>query len=293
MKTVVGFLVAVSFVVGFSSCQKEINWGLNNSTQGDSSFLTKFILLDTTLPAGSDTVQKIFFTYDNAKRLSRIHLYIVGSIDTAIYDFSYTGNETAPHMMINKQTGYNGPGTYFIDSIFYSWNNGIVVKDSSIQWVYPGNTHDATFVRNFILAGTLTKIYEREYVYIGAVFTLINFDSAFYNVSYTSGNLSSQNKVDGAAAFYNSVQATYDTKNNPLTKIIKFRYSCFENYPFNDWGTQKNNPLQVQYQDASLFSGTEQYTYKYRLDDYPASGTYFDSNGLSGYNKILYFYTSL
>ncbi len=293
MKVLTGIIILALSVIGITSCQKEIDWALNNRTQSDSTFLTKVITLDTTMPAGTDTVQKIFFTYDNARRLTGLYTYLVGSTDTSIYDFRYTGTDSIPYMTINKEIGYNGPGTYLIDSIFYYCTNTIVTKDSSIQWVYPGNIYDATFTRTFVTSLPLTKVYFREYTYVGSILTLTNYDSALYNVNYISGNLSSQTKIGGGAAFYNSVQASYDNKNNPLGKIVKFRYSCFENFNFNDWELQQNNPVQSQYQETSSFSGTDQYTYKYRVDGYPVSSTFFDSNGLSGYNKVLYFYISL
>lgn len=293
MKVLTGIIILALSVIGITSCQREIDWELNNSTQSDSSYLSKYIILDTTLPVGSDTVSKAFLTYDNSKRLSRLHAYNVGTIDSFTYDFRYSGSDSLPYLIVERGTGYNGPGTSYIDSFFLTYSNGIVKGDSSIQWIYPSNTHDETFARAFSISGSVVRVYEREYGYISGVLTLFNFDSSFYNVGFSSGNLSALTLLSGPTAFYQSVQVTYDNKYNPLGKVIKFRFNSFENEIFNEWNIQGNNPMQVQYQQVFNPMQTEQYTYIYRADGYPVSLTYFESLGVTNYNKIIFIYTSL
>jgi hypothetical protein len=286
-------LLVLSTILIFSSCQKEIDWGFSNKPQGDSSYLSKYIFMDTTLPAGSDTVTKAFLSYDNSKRLSTIQAYNVGTIDSFTYNFRYNGADSLPFLIIERGTGYNGPATSYIDSILLTYNNAKVKTDSVIQWIYPANSYDGTTVRTSLISGNVVKVFERDYGDIGGVITLLNFDSALYNVSYSSGNLSSAILFSGAVAFYQSVSATYDNKRNPFGKIIKFSYNSFENEIFNEWNIQRNNPLQVQYQHTFPPSNSEQYTYIYRTDGYPVSSTFFETVPFSNFNKVLYSYISL
>ena len=88
-------IIALFMVSSFSSCQKEVEGNLPVLIQSDSSFIDKIIALDTTLPAGADTTEKMFFSYDNAKRLSKsTQLYGTGFIASSVTDFLYAGNDT-------------------------------------------------------------------------------------------------------------------------------------------------------------------------------------------------------
>lgn len=53
-------IIALFMVSSFSSCQKEVEGNLPVLIQSDSSFIDKIIALDTTLPAGADTTEKMF-----------------------------------------------------------------------------------------------------------------------------------------------------------------------------------------------------------------------------------------
>jgi|CXWL01.1.fsa_nt_gi hypothetical protein len=70
MRFIAGFIVIASLMVGVSSCQREIDWGLSNRTQGSSIILAKYIEFDTTFPQGLDTITIVTLDYDNAGRLS-------------------------------------------------------------------------------------------------------------------------------------------------------------------------------------------------------------------------------
>jgi hypothetical protein len=287
--------LATFIVLAFSllSCQKEIEEVNVNRVESDSSYISKVVTLDTTLPRGSDTITKIFFRYDNLNRLSEMFSYYPGTTDTLIQSFRYTGNDTLPQLFIEKFIGYNGPGTYYIDTVFYSFSNAFVSKDSLIQWVYPGNVFDYASTGTYLKSGNSVKIYQKKYGYVAGLFTLLNSDSATYNTSFNSGSLTSQTLLTGDAGFYNSVQITYDGKKNPFNKIIKIRYPLIENIQFAQWFYQQSNPTFIQYQRRFSTPATEQHTYIYRADNYPIISTFFNSQGFGTSNKLLYFYTSL
>lgn len=290
-KPVLAVFVSVLFIL--TSCQKETDFTFgNNRTQSDSAYLSKYIGVDTTMPPGSDTVSKAFVSYDNLKRASMIYTFNIGYDDTTIYYLRYQGSDTVPYLWIEKDINYNGPGTYQYDSIFLFYNNGFVTKDSLVNWVYPANFISDIMVRNFIASGAQVKEYEKDYTYFFGVPSGIILDSALFNVGFTSGNLSAQTLISGNG-FYNTVQATYDNKKNPFGKMIKTRYPAFEGFMFEDWNIQSNNPLQVQYQEILSSPGSEQYNYIYRSDGYPVSLAYHETFGVTNFNKVLLFYTSL
>ena len=56
MKVICSFLAAVLMLVYFSSCQKGIDWELEDIVTNDSTDLSKIVVLDTTLATGQDTL---------------------------------------------------------------------------------------------------------------------------------------------------------------------------------------------------------------------------------------------
>jgi hypothetical protein len=122
-------------------------------------------------------------------------------------------------------------------------------------------------------------------------YVLLSSDTANFDVVNSAGNLTAHT-TPGSSEFV-FVQATYDTKPNPLAKVYTVKYPVFDSYLTVDWFTQKNNPLHVQFQyDHSSPIENNQLTYIYRSDNYPLSATYSSTEG-SDYNKLLYFYTTL
>src|SRR5689334_19244696 len=81
------------------SCQKEVDPNILTGPQNDSSFVSKFIELDTSLPAGSDTVWITSYFYDGQKRLAKVYLDeydLSGYLGTDSVSFRYQGNQTLP-----------------------------------------------------------------------------------------------------------------------------------------------------------------------------------------------------
>jgi hypothetical protein len=289
MKTVVGGLVLVSFVLGFSSCQKEIDWGLNIPTQNDSSYLDKVIFIDTTLPSGTGTIGKHVFIYDNMKRLTNITLsYGTGFSDSAIQDLFYTGNETLPfkHVYRDVYSGLN-----IVDTIYYYYSGSVVARDSVNRWNLGSGANLGAKVFEFTINGPTVNIRDKDYNFVSGNYVLASDNLSVVNISGSGGNFISQSIVSGSSA-YESVQASYDNKFNPLSKVFKVKYPIFESRSNESWLIQKNNALQIQFMEPFSTQETDVYTYVYRTDNYPVSATFSSTRG-GNYNKLLYFYKTL
>lgn len=287
MKIYLGGLIALVSIIVFSSCQKEIDDSLPQRIQSDSSYIDKAISLDTTLPAGSDTTEKMFFTYDNSKRVSRItDLYGIGFVDSSITDFLYSGNDSLPYKNIAREV-YTGVWDYS-DTAYYTYSGGFIIKDSTI-------THDNTngvigaIVRQYSISGTSVSKGSRYYDFNGGTFVLQNSSNSTLTVVFTAGNLVLQTLLTGQNTF-ESVQASYDNKPNPISKAIKIKYPEADTPDWQSWLLQKNNPSQVQYKEMFGSLETETYVYTYRSDGYPIRFIYATTPGNALSNKVLFFY---
>ncbi|MFZ1534389.1 MAG: hypothetical protein WAT14_09475 [Chitinophagaceae bacterium] len=283
-------IIALFMVSSFSSCQKEVEGNLPVLIQSDSSFIDKIIALDTTLPAGADTTEKMFFSYDNAKRLSKsTQLYGTGFIASSVTDFLYAGNDTLPYKKISREV-YTGLWDY-TDTTYYTYSNGFIVKDSTI-------THDNTnsvigaVVRQYSISGTTVSKGLRTYDFNGGNFVLQTSNNSLLTVTFTAGNLVSQTLVTGTNTF-ESVQAVYDTKPNPILKAFKTKYPEADTPDWQSWLVQKNNPSQIQYMEMGGPLETESYVYTYRGDGYPVKFTYSTTAGFQLSNKVLFFYKTI
>jgi hypothetical protein len=73
MKLILSLLGVTFLSLFLISCQKEIDWGASQSglPTNDGNVLSKYMELDTTLPAGQDAVNAYTFSYDNLKRIKK------------------------------------------------------------------------------------------------------------------------------------------------------------------------------------------------------------------------------
>jgi len=286
-----GSILALFFISIFSSCQKEADGSLPNNPQTiDSSFIDKIIALDTTLPVGTDTTEKLFLTYDNLKRLSRsTQLYGPGLPGSSVTDFLYSGNDSLPYKSISREV-YTGVWDY-TDTAYFTYSNGFIAKDSTI-------THDNTNsvigarVVQYSVSGTAVNKGLRYYDFNGGAFVLQNSSNSTLTVVITGGNLMTQTLLTGQNTF-ESVQATYDNKPNPLAKAFKIRYPEADTPDWLSWWLQKNNPSQVQFKEMGGTPDSETYVYTYRTDGYPVKFTYSRASGGLLSNKALFYYKAL
>jgi hypothetical protein len=290
MKTYFGGVIILMVAVIFSSCQKEVEANLPGLIQSDSSFIDRIIALDTTLPSGADTTEKMFFSYDNAKRLSKTtQLYGAGFIDSSVTNFLYSGNDTLPYKKISREV-YTGIWDY-TDTTYYTYSNGFIIKDSTITHDNTNNVIGAA-VRQYSISGTTVNKGLRTYDFNGGNFVLQFSSNSVLTVVFTAGNLVSQTLVTGTNTF-ESVQVVYDNKPNPILKAFKTKYPEADTPDWQSWLVQKNNPSQVQYKEMGGPLETEAYVYSYRSDGYPVKFTYSTTAGFQLSNKVLFFYKTL
>jgi len=268
------------------SCQKEVEGTLPGLVQGDSTFLDKVIALDTTLPSGLDTTSKMTFTYDNAKRVIKVSEIYGGNSGSSIADFYFNGTDSIPYKKISREI-YTGIYDY-TDTSFYVYSNGVVSKDSTITHDNTNGVIGAAVVIYTVNGSNINKVI-REYNFNGGVFVLSNTSNSTITVSISGGNIVTQTLVTGMNAFQ-SVQATYDNKPNPLYRIFSVHYPELDTPTWIAWLLQKNNPSNVQFQEMGGPSETESYIYSYRLDGYPTKFVYSSTTGVAASNKILFYY---
>ncbi len=97
MRTLSFGILLLSAALGISYCQKEIDPEPDNRLQSDSTYLGKIFFLDTTMPAGNDTLWAVSFEYDALKRPSKTIEwdYNLGNVTengTTLY--RYNGSDT-------------------------------------------------------------------------------------------------------------------------------------------------------------------------------------------------------
>jgi hypothetical protein len=294
MKTI--SVLAVFCVTILISCQKTVDGALPPEVvnKTDSIYLHKLVVLDTTRPAGRDTVEKYFFTYDDSKRIVKVFSYWVGLRDSSSHDYFYLGHDTLPFKIVDHSIEDHGAGFFhYADTIYYSYANGVVRKDSVLSWnLTTGDIAHAPYVAEYTVSGNTVKKVSRNYGVLSGRYALVESDTAAFDVTYAAGNLTSHTSTSSSPHDH-FVGATYDDKPNPLAKIFPARYPVFDSYLMADWYSQKNNPLRVEFQ-TDIYSPMDNdlLTYTYRHDNYPLTATY-SSTMLSPYNKIVYLYTTL
>ena len=290
MKQVLLSFSVVILLGFFYSCQKETSAtsnNRNNGVQSDSIYLDRIIILDTTQPTGSDTTEIAVFFYDNQKRLTRIRSIYNGD-DSTIFDFYYSGTDTLPGKQRIKEVFF---GSTYIDTTYYFYSNGVVIKDSLVSWKISSGLNLGAEVTEFSTSGSTLNILKKHYDYISGTYVLSGTDQGSVSVSIAGGNLISQNRINGDAAYFDMVQASYDTKLNPFSKVIKIKYPLLESPYFDCSILQRNNPIQVQFQEPLNSPVTETSSYIYRSDNYPIQRNYSSTYG--DFNKALYFYKAL
>lgn len=294
MKILFGLLITFSFVVVVSSCQKEIDWGLNTPTQNDSTTLSRIIILDTTLVSGQDTFFIVNFIYDGQKRkVGEDFTEIDNTISTrytSYLRYTYNNNDTLPYRVSEK---YN----YSTDSIvsFLTYSGNFIVKDSANRFV----------------AGVVNDIYAKYFSSLGGnrfLLRHINIDpilvsSTLVDSTIYTRTVNNSNLISGLdSSWYsfspsvlnrvNSTLFSYDNKSSPFTKLTIWYLGYFDNYDDlipTDGGW--NNVLTARYDVLypTSFTESDNYSYTYNNAGYPVIAR---SAGTDG-NKAFYFYTRL
>jgi hypothetical protein len=280
-------LIAIAIV----SCEKELsseppaNPGTGNNPPpptSDSTLLWKYIEVDTTLPAGSDTTFVEIYTYDGQKRLSHFYVGFLGTEQNA--DLFYSGNDTLPYKINSFLKDFIDT---YRDTIFYSFSNGWVTKDSMIR--YDGITNQFSQIRTQVYtpAGHNTLFEYRHYSSLPAVAPDEDKRSMIFT-TFQNGNITVQDDTTAVDLISSAAheEVKYDDKINPL----------YESYPVRlpvliySHREQQNNV--VDYNRVDRFSQPWHltYSYTYRADGRPSVVKIFDQTR-GTYAKGIFLYT--
>jgi hypothetical protein len=223
MKTIAGFLLFVSFVVGFTSCQREIDPSILNRPVNDSGYIKMFFTRDTTFISKLDTLEKFLFFYDASKRIKRVDFYdykpgVSGVQDFGFVERSYKGIDTLPYKVVFK-----GVGSSVIDSTFIFRTNGIVEKDSTV-------TDNQTRIMSYYLWTSSERIIQRRLHYNAAGNHVYTDSSLLIRKWVTPSKLSSSDSIYNGPP--NSVlfdfgllyTTDYDNKPNPFKMMAAGGY---------------------------------------------------------------------
>jgi len=294
MKVICSFLAAVLMLVYFSSCQKGIDWELEDIVTNDSTDLSKIVVLDTTLATGQDTLFLLNFYYDNQKRKSGEDFTEIdnstGMRYTFYYRYFYNNNDTMPYRASEK---YSFSSDSLISHLSYA--NNFIVKDSTVDFI-SGSIDDIQVVYYSIISASR---YLRRFVRYDPISgASTSLDSTHYHRTVNAGNLISgtdstwQNAGTPILTRANSFQYTYDNKQNPLAPLSLWYLGYYENFDdqvFIDMGV--NNLLSARFDNLlpPTSSESQNYSHIYNSLNYPMISIV---NGGDG-NKALYFYTRL
>ncbi len=288
MKILFGLLITVSFVVVVTSCQKEVDWSLPNTTTTDSTVLWKYVVIDTTLSAGLDTLEVHYFEYDNQKRLTRlIDSLREDTSSSPAYtsssgtDLFYNGNETLPFKSI--QIDKDGADRRW-DTAYFSYQGQLVSMDSSRVQIsnFSGNTWGIVALY-FTKSGNSVTMIER---FPNPPGPPTCETTSIIAQTYSSGNIASEMATStGCVTGSWDDQMTYDNKMNPFYKAIPVHY------PVTDYSFMGNDQNNNMTEESSLSMGIHtQRTYTYRSNGLPSVVRVNDLN-FPGYSyKGIYYY---
>jgi hypothetical protein len=273
MKGIIGFLIGVILLACFSSCQKEIDWGLSNKPQNDSGYIKMFFTRDTSFVSGLDTSEKALFFYDAARRIRRVEIYeyqpgVSGVQDSGFDERYYNGSDTLPAKVVFKEVGNS-----VIDTTFIFRTNGIVEKDSTMA-------DDQTKYIRYYLWTSSERIIQRTLHYDAAGNHVFTDSILFIRKWIAPSLLSSSDSIyygspDPVSFAYDVIYTTgYDNRPNPfkIMSVGGYPVDALENVgePGLFFGAKhSNNKITFTYTVPFPYSYTN--TYFYRSDGLPVT----------------------
>lgn len=298
MKTALAFLY-FSLVLLMISCQQEPDDVLPDpdpSGEGDSTYLKMVISLDTSKPSGADTSIKYVFTYDAQKRLEQVLIfeYYPGTPGVRFEHLEkrfYSGSDTLPYKMVTYFD--DAPTSASIDTIYFTYHNGVLIKDSIIS--YQGTRLDDVSTTTFHQLAN-NRLYAIRKVESDGI--LVSRDSLTSTQTWQNGNLRSQQDtlfLPGGIHTWD-FQREFDNNPNPLRRTT-LPYPMVNDDYWIGWdlvlaGAKTNNneigstwkaDNTLYYEIAGL--------YQYRTDGYPVILRADDSG--NGEYKMFFIYQKL
>jgi hypothetical protein len=193
-------------------------------------------------------------------------------------DFFYNGAETLPYKVVEL----NQEDVAYVDTTFYTYSNGFVSLDSSLNYVVSSQRWLYTNVIAFSVTGN------KVFVRIKDIYRFSTYeDSATLTITRQNGNIIMQQDPNNTIT--ENIQMTYDNKVNPFYRG-DIHYPIYYEHLFNSFNAQKNNPLEQSFSIGSSTSRIK-YQYTYRSDGYPLTVTKTDLTYSSQSRKGIFIYT--
>ncbi|MBI5372223.1 MAG: hypothetical protein HZA79_09400 [Sphingobacteriales bacterium] len=289
-------ILLLSAALGISSCQKEIDPGPDNRLNSDSTYLSKFFYLDTTLPAGNDTTWAISYEYDAQKRPSKMIEWdyssgIAEEAYTTVY--RYYGNDTLPVNLKSYSIWYDSTINYF------RYSNGFIVYDSLVNYDGANNAVFNESVITCLPAGNGRYLYKERFNPdpVTGYPPAETVDSVIFARTLVNGNVVAGVDSIWSAGVFNDkrvFQCSFDQHNNPFRRLASW-YNGYFSRRFGIDGAHVNNP--VMFKESFDVLGTWIYntSYDYNTDRYPViARVSWTGNWVQlDYNKIVMKYVKL
>jgi len=251
MKTSLLSLLTGTFLFGISACTKngsDSNTGGTNPppTPGQSTVLAAVYVVDTTLVAAHDTVERYNITFDGLNRIS-----VITELDTkpngdsdyySIQALTYNGSDTnATRRTEYERTFSGGVATITRDTSYYAFTNGKCVYDSTSNpnWYY---MDQFAYVTNAVLRTGRALLSGVKSTHQSTIYqTFVNGD-----LTYQIDTLVSHDVTVVNPAFFSyqrrEVSTSYLTNPNPFYQLAK---NFFRPYYDDDLAFQVGEHLNV------------------------------------------------
>lgn len=303
------FLIALIGLFVLSACQKEITPENEppptpppTLPQNDSTLLSMFVELDSTVASPFDTISKGLYTYDSQKRLIKYDYvyYDAGVIAVPpglqfTNTYFYLGNDTLPF----KEIDYvNEQGLIFIETIYHFYTTGKPIKDSVVFGSGRSLVHKYYYL--------LTKVVDSTTQYSPTAPFVASYGYSVFYKEFANNNIVSNKDsfflADNTTPLsyrlltVDNYAFTYDSFKNPL-----YRFNHLDPYysgyfpKLNGYeALGKNNLLDYTHVRVGTLNDLNEQTisrYEYNTNGYPKIVRTADVNSPLDYFKGLYFYT--
>ena len=303
--------ILLQFTLGIiilASCQKEFsseNTAITNSIiQDDSTIISKFIDLDTSLISGHDTLDVCTYTYDNLKRIIRIDYFQYDNITGAPYNlaqsiFYYAGSDTLPYKRLRNYFEPVGHiSDHYIDTNYYFYSGTRLLKDSTRP------------INNGINPSLFIQTYSYNNNQITEILTIDLGNAVKKDIVYltkSNGNLTLQ--IDSSFTSSNINPLFFENKkyfsfsydanpnpflNKPMANVgVTMPYYNLDTYS-DDMVYEKNNPVEInetQTDNNGIINNYHyRYSYNYKINGYPSVARVVDVNDPTYFFKRIFVY---
>ena len=290
MKRFFGALMVILLVVFFSSCQREIDWELENQLESDSTLLNKLVLLDTTLSAPFDSIEYLIAKYDLKKRPIEVQYLIRNGLilDTGyIINNYFSGNDTMPYKAIVTDHQMDVSTTSFL--IYNS--SGKLIADSSIERFFGDS---AIITNKYIYQSSRLCV---EYNYRNSNGLSSSGTNCFYQ-TFTGSNLLEQKDTSDLTGIGYAISLLYQFNNtlNPLRKLGFGQNLYYHGEETLIENTSKYNFLDIYTKREELnppsIIDIDHYRYSYQYNNYGLPTVAWEREVDNGtVDKYVFFYT--